>query len=192
MNDEPERVILFFPAPDAWERWLEKNGATSSAVWLKFAKKGSGIASLSYDEALESALCHGWIDGQKASFDDRHYLLRFSRRSRKSKWSQINREKAIRLEAEGRMQSPGLKEVEAAKTDGRWEDAYASQSRIEVPEDFQKRLDQRPEALAVFTTLKSSERYSILYRLHHAKKPETRERLIEKYLESLATGQGVR
>ncbi len=153
---------------------------------MKIAKKGSALASISYDTALEVALCHGWIDGQKKGLDHELWLQKFTPRGKKSIWSKINREKAERLMTEGKMQPAGLAEVERAKADGRWEAAYESQSRIEVPEDLQAALEANPAAKAFFATLNSGNRYAILVRMHHVKRAETRARKIDEYVEMLA------
>jgi uncharacterized protein YdeI (YjbR/CyaY-like superfamily) len=179
MNDQP---ILHFESEQAWEQWLEANHATSQGLWLKIAKKDSGIDSVSYAQALDVALCFGWIDGQKNKFDKQFWLQKFTPRRPKSRWSKINREKAMALIEQGRMRPAGLREVERARQDGRWDAAYASQSSITVPDDFQQALDQNPTARAFFDTLNSQNRYAILYRLQDAKKPETRQRRIEKFI----------
>ena len=146
----------------------------------------SPATTLTYQEALEAALCHGWIDGQKGRFDDRFWLQRFTPRGPRSKWSQVNREKAQALIAQGRMKPAGRAQVEAAQRDGRFEAAYAPQSRIAVPQDFQQALDENPPAAVFFATLSSSQRYSFLYRIHDAKRPATRERRIREFAAMLA------
>lgn len=173
----------------AWRRWLTAHHASESGVWLKFAKKGSPTATVSYPEALEEALCFGWIDGQVRRFDEHFYLQRFTPRRPRSKWSQINREKATRLISEGRMQPAGLAQVEAAKADGRWEAAYPAQSQARVPEDFQRALEENPEAHAFFRTLTGSARYAFLYRLHDIRKPEVRTKRIAEYIQRLSAGR---
>src|SRR5205823_463440 len=130
-----------FPSPEAWEAWLAREPETSRGLWLKLAKTSSGIAGLSKQDAIDGAVCHGWIDGQLDRFDDAHWLIRFTPRRPASKWSQINRARATALMAEGRMRAAGLRQVEQAKADGRWDDAYASQGRMAVPEDLQGALD---------------------------------------------------
>jgi uncharacterized protein YdeI (YjbR/CyaY-like superfamily) len=170
----------------AWEEWLDAHHAASEGVWLKLAKKGSRATTLTYAEALEEALRHGWIDGQKGSLDDSFWLQRFTPRGPRSKWSQVNRRKATELIEQGRMKAGGLIQVEAARRDGRWEDAYAPQSSVTVPEDFQAALDANPAAREFFATLRSSERYSYLYRIHDAKRTETRARRIREYVAMLA------
>lgn len=185
VSSRDELSVLYFESREHWEAWLEENHASSGGLWLKLARKGAGLPSVSYLEALEVALCYGWIDGQKASCDEHFWLQRFTPRRPKSKWSEVNREKALELIALGKMKSPGLKEVEAARKDGRWELAYASQRKMPVPEDFQEKLDQSLQAGEFFKTLDSRNRYAILYRIHDAKKPETRARRIEKFVAML-------
>lgn len=182
-NDLP---ILLFESWQGWEAWLKEHHADTKGVWLKVAKKGAGVLSVSYAEALDSALCYGWIDGQKAAFDERYWLQKFTPRGPKSMWSKINCAKVAALMAGGRMQPAGIRQVELAKADGRWELAYDSQSRITIPEDFQSELDKNAEAHTFFKTLNSVNRYSVLRRIQIAKKPETRAALIQKYIEMLA------
>jgi uncharacterized protein YdeI (YjbR/CyaY-like superfamily) len=158
-------------------------------VWVKIAKKGSGATTISYAEALEEAIRYGWIDGQKGAHDDAFWLQRFTARGPRSKWSQVNRRTATEMIERGTMKPAGLAQVHAAKEDGRWEAAYASQSTIEVPEDFRQALDANPAASEFFATLKRSERYSFLYRIHDAKRPETRARRIRDYVAILADGR---
>jgi uncharacterized protein YdeI (YjbR/CyaY-like superfamily) len=177
-------VIPFVSAGD-WEAWLEANHAASDGVWIKMAKKDSGIESVRYPEVLDSAICFGWIDGRREALDERHFLQRFTPRRPRSRWSRINREKAERLIAEGRMRPAGLAQVEVARADGRWDAAYEGQRTIAVPEDLQRELDARPEAKAFFAALNSQNRYAILYRLQEAKKPETRARRLTKFVAML-------
>lgn len=184
-----EQPILFFATPVELEAWIDEHGEESDGIWLKFAKKDSGIESVVYTEAVEIALSHGWIDGQAKRLDDRHYLQRFTPRRPRSKWSRINREKAERLIAEGRMRAGGLREIERAKEDGRWEDAYDSPSTATVPDDFQAALDAEPAAAEFFASLGSTKRYSFLYRITDAKRPETRAKRIAEYVELLARGE---
>ena len=183
--------VVRFETTDAWQDWLDANHATSTGLWIKLAKKESGIPSVTYSEALDVALCYGWIDGQKASLDAQFWLQRFTRRSRRSKWSKINTAKVDALKAQGRMKPAGLREVEAAQADGRWEAAYGSQSTIPVPEDLRARLDENPEARASFERLSSRNRYAILYRIQDAKKPETRARRIEQFIAMLTEGKTI-
>jgi uncharacterized protein YdeI (YjbR/CyaY-like superfamily) len=184
-NNSPEIPILLFAKPKDWEVWLKANHAHSSGLWLRLAKKNSGVESLTYAEALDIALCYGWIDGQKKSYDDATWLQKFTPRGTRSIWSKINREKAEGLIKSKRMKPAGLKAIESAKQDGRWDAAYDSQSKVTVPDDFQAALDQNAKAKAFFATLKSANRYAILFRIHTAKKAETRSRRIQQFIEML-------
>jgi len=177
-------VIAFATQPE-WEAWLAAEHGRSKGLWLKIAKKDSGVESVTYTEALEGALCYGWIDGQKGSLDERFWLQRFTPRGRKSKWSRINRDKATDLLERGRLQPAGLLQVEQARADGRWEAAYEAQSRVTVPDDLQRELDRNPTAQAFFATLSRVNRYAILYRLQDAKKPETRARRLAQFMTML-------
>ncbi|MEU7302996.1 YdeI/OmpD-associated family protein [Streptomyces sp. NPDC007189] len=181
--------ILAFPTREAWEKWLEEHHADVRGVWLKIPKKDSGIDGVDYPGALESALCFGWIDGQKKKLDERHWLQRFTPRRPGSKWSRVNRQKATELMEQGRMRPAGLREVEKAKADGRWEAAYESQSTATVPEDLRAALDAVPQARDFFATLDSRNRYAILYRIQDAKRPQTRTARIEKFVAMLAARQ---
>ena len=185
MTAKPDLPILAFESSNAWETWLEKHHATANGLWLKIAKKGSGIDTVSYAEALDVALCYGWIDGQKASFDDHHWLQRFTPRRPRSKWSKVNREKATELIKRGEMKPAGLREVERATQDGRWDAAYDAQSTATVPDDLRREFDKNVVARKFFSTLDSRNRYAILYQIQDAKKPETRARRIEKYVAML-------
>jgi uncharacterized protein YdeI (YjbR/CyaY-like superfamily) len=187
-NDLP---TLEFPDRAGWERWLADNHESSEGVWLKIAKKGAGVSTVTYAEALEDAICHGWIDGQKAPSDGAFWLQRFGPRGPRSRWSQVNRRKATDLIERGRMKPAGIAQVEAAKRDGRWDAAYAPQSTVTVPDDFQHALDANPKANDFFATLKRSERYSFLYRIRDAKRPETRARRISDYVAMLAEGETI-
>jgi uncharacterized protein YdeI (YjbR/CyaY-like superfamily) len=184
-----EQPVLFFSSPADLEAWLEENGEASDGIWVKFAKKASGIRSVGYAEAVELALCHGWIDGQVKRLDDDHYLQKFTPRRPRSNWSKINREKAERLIAEGRMSPAGLREVERAKEDGRWDDAFDPPTTATVPDDFQSALDAEPAALEFFESLAATKRYSFLYRIREAKRPETRAKRIAEYVELLREGR---
>src|SRR5947209_4664898 len=155
--------IVQFADSAAWNEWLEEHHAASPGVWLKIAKKASGIGTVNHPEALEEALCYGWIDGQRAPHDESFFLQRFTPRRPRSKWSQVNRDKVTKLIAEGRMKPAGLAQIEAAKQDGRWEAAYAPQSSQDIPEDFQRALEQNPAAYEFFKTLRGTRRYSFLY-----------------------------
>ncbi len=181
--------ILEFPDRQAWESWLEAEHDASSGVWIKIARKASGIPTVTHGEALEEALCYGWIDGQRAPHDDTFFLQRFTPRRARSKWSQNNRDKATKLIEEGRMKPAGLEQVEAAKQDGRWDAAYPPQSSQAIPEDFRRALEENPAANEFFATLKGTRRYSFIYRIHDAKRPETRARRIEQFVAMLAEGR---
>ena len=186
MTSKPELPVLEFSSQQQWADWLEQNHAQAQGVWLKFAKKGSGATTVTYGEAVEEALCYGWIDGQAARHDDSYYLQRFTPRRARSRWSQVNCGRAERLIAQKRMKPAGLAQVEAAKDDGRWEAAYAPPSAATAPEDLQRALDENPEAKAFFATLNATNRYAIIYRLHDAKRAETRARRIAEYVAMLA------
>jgi uncharacterized protein YdeI (YjbR/CyaY-like superfamily) len=175
----------------SWTRWLKRHHATAAGVWLRMAKKDSGIASIDHPAALEEALCYGWIDGQRKSEDAQHFLQRFTPRTKRSTWSQINRDKALKLIEEGRMQPAGLAEVERAKADGRWDAAYEAASVATVPPDLQAALDANKKAAKFFATLDARNRFAVLFRTQGAKKPETRARRIEKFVEMLAKGEKI-
>lgn len=181
--------ILPFESKQAWAKWLDTEHDRAAGIWLKFAKKNSGIPSLAYEEAVEVALCYGWIDGQKKGFDDKYWLQKFTPRRAKSTWSKINTDRAERLIARGEMHPAGLKEIEAAKEDGRWQVAYASQKNMTVPQDFQSALDKNKKAKAFFETLTGANRYAILLRIETAKKAETRPRRIQQFVEMLERGE---
>ena len=183
--------ILPFVDKKEWTDWLARQYGKSTGMWLKIAKKDSGIASLTYDEALESALCYGWIDGQKKGFDDKYWLQKFTPRGSKSIWSKINTEKAERLIANDEMKPAGLKAIEAAKKDGRWDAAYASQKNISVSVDFRTALNKNKKAKAFFETLNSVNRYAILFRIQTAKKAETRTKRIQQFVEMLERNEKV-
>ena len=180
-----------FKRPADWEKWLAKHHAASPGLWLKLAKKDSEIQSINYAEALDVALCYGWIDGQKKGFDDSFWLQKFTPRGRKSIWSKINRAKALAFIKSGQMQPAGLRAVELAKKDGRWEAAYDSHTTSVVPADFQDALDHNPAAGAFFTTLNSGNRYAVLFRIQTVKKAETRARRIKQFIEMLARHEKV-
>jgi uncharacterized protein YdeI (YjbR/CyaY-like superfamily) len=175
----------------AWEAWLAEQHTVSPGVWLKIAKKGSGTPGLSYAEALEVALCFGWIDGQKGRLDSHHWLQRFSPRKPGSRWSKINTEKAAELIEAGRMRPAGLRQVELARQDGRWGAAYAGQRTIGVPEDLERALVGNEAARAFFATLTGVNRYAILYRIGDAKRPQTRATRIAKYVAMLAAHETI-
>jgi uncharacterized protein YdeI (YjbR/CyaY-like superfamily) len=186
-----ELPILLFAGPPELEAWLEENAEGSAGVWLKIAKKGAAVPSVTYAEALELALCFGWIDSQKRGFDEQHFLQRFTPRRPGGRWSKINREKCEALLAAGVVRPAGLAEIEAAKADGRWEAAYESARTAKVPVDLQRELDASPEAAAFFAELDGANRYAILYRLDEAKKPETRERRLRKFVAMLERGEKI-
>jgi len=190
-DKKPEIPEVPFKDKKSWAAWLDKHHASSPGVWLKLAKKGSGIPSVSYPEALEAALCYGWIDGQKKPFDESWWLQKFTPRGPKSIWSKINRDKAEALVQSGEMKPAGLRAIERAKLDGRWDSAYDSQSKADVPSDFQAELERHPKAKAFFATLQSYNRYAILFRIHTAKKAETRARRIEQFIQMLERGEKV-
>jgi uncharacterized protein YdeI (YjbR/CyaY-like superfamily) len=182
--------IKHFKDQKAWEKWLSTHAA-EKGIWLQIAKKDSGIASVNYAEALEVALCHGWIDGQKRGHDGQFFLQRFTPRRPRSLWSKINIAHVERLIAAGRMQAGGLREVEAAKTDGRWNAAYQSFSGMEVPVELAEALKNNSKAKAFFDQLDKTSRYSFCWRVHTAKKPETRLARAQKFVEMLARGEKI-
>jgi uncharacterized protein YdeI (YjbR/CyaY-like superfamily) len=178
-----------FASAEEWEAWLRDHHATVPGIWIRFAKKGSGVPTVTYLEALHAALCFGWIDGQARSLDDAAYVQRFTPRRARSIWSKRNRDFATALIEAGRMQPAGLREVERAKADGRWDAAYDAPSTATVPEDLQRALDASPAAAEFFATLNSQNRYAILHRVQTAKRPETRARRIEKFVAMLEAGE---
>jgi uncharacterized protein YdeI (YjbR/CyaY-like superfamily) len=181
--------VVPFKSKKKWADWLARQHTKSPGVWLKLAKKNSAIASVTYDEAVEVALCYGWIDGQKKGLDDKYWLQKFTPRGPKSIWSKINTEKAARLIASSEMKPAGLQAVEAARKDGRWDAAYASQKNITVPDDFQAALQKHKKARTFFDALNSANRYAILFNIETAKKAETRARRIQKFVEMLEKGE---
>ena len=187
-EEAPRRL---FKTQEAWAAWLEKNHRTHAGLWLRIAKKDSGLRSVSYAEALESALCYGWIDGQKRPENENTWLQRFVPRSDRSIWSKINREKAEALIKGGRMKSAGLEAVERAQANGRWDAAYDSQSRSPIPEDFESALKRSPDARKFFGEIDSANRYAVLFRIHAAKKAETRARKIREFVSMLERGETV-
>ncbi|ODP33048.1 YdeI family protein [Pandoraea sp. ISTKB] len=182
---------LTFHDQEAWEHWLTQNGETSTGIWLRIPKKGTGKSVLTYEQAVESALCYGWIDGRKQAESDEYWLQRFTRRTAKSIWSKRNKDRVGALIAAGRMRPSGIREIETAKADGRWAAAYTSASNSVVPDDLQAALDASPEAQAFFVTLNSRNRYAILFRIQNAKKPETRARKIREFIEMLERGETI-
>jgi uncharacterized protein YdeI (YjbR/CyaY-like superfamily) len=183
--------ILEFESRAVWEVWLDANHAAARGVWIKIAKKASGIATVTHAEALEVALCFGWIDGQRLGFDEVWFLQRFTHRRPRSRWSQINRDKVESLIEQGMMRPAGLAEIERARADGRWDAAYAGRRKMEVPADLLARLELDPVAAAVFSNLDATNRYAVLYRLHHIKSPDARVRRIDQYVEMLARGETI-
>ena len=183
--DLAREEVLTFTSASSWARWLRAKGSSSGAVWLRLARKGSPLRTLSYQEALEEALCHGWVDGQKRALDDDAWLQRFSRRGPRSTWSQINREKATQLIEAGRMSPEGLAAVNAARAAGRWKKAYSSQAAAKIPADLASALEAHPDAAAFFATLDSRNRFAILFRLHQAAKAETRRRRLDNFVQML-------
>ncbi len=185
-QDSPKDLpILLFASPQEWEAWLHEHHVAAKGVWLRHAKKASGLQSVSYAEALDVALCYGWIDGQKKSYDEASWLQKWTPRGAKSVWSKVNREKIQQLTEQDRMQPAGIAAVEAAKQDGRWAAAYDTPSQATVPDDFQAALDLHPTASAFFATLNSQNRYGILWRIQTAKKAETRAKRIQQFIEML-------
>src|SRR6478672_2096089 len=183
--------VIAFKSQQAWDAWLTSHAARSKGLWLKLAKKSSGIASVSRPEAIDTALCHGWIDGQLDSFDENFWLIRFTPRQSSSKWSEKNRARALQLVELKRMKPAGLAEIERARKDGRWSAAYAPQSTAQVPDDLRAALAKSKAAKSFFETLDSTNRYSILHRIHSAKKPETRVARIEKFVAMLTESKTI-
>lgn len=183
-------VIAFASAAD-WGTWLNQEAGASKGLWLKLAKKSAMVRSVSRQEAIETAFCHGWIDGQLNKYDDQWWLVRFTPRSPKSKWSEVNRKAALKLIEEGRMLPLGLSKVQAAKADGRWDAAYAPRSTAIVPADLQAALDASPLAKRMFEELNGTNRYAILYRIHDAKTQKTRLHRIEKFVDMLERGDTI-
>jgi len=191
MTEPGNSTIKLFPSKQAWANWLDKNHGKSTGLWLRLAKKGAMTESVSYKDALEVALCFGWIDGQKRPESEQNWLQRFLPRSSKSIWSKINREKALSLIASGQMKAAGLAAIENAKKNGRWDAAYDSPSGAAVPGDLQSALDANPRSKAFFETLDRANRYAILWRIQTVKRNETRARKIETFIEMLARGEKV-
>jgi uncharacterized protein YdeI (YjbR/CyaY-like superfamily) len=189
MDPKPGEAIETFETSAALERWLTKHGASTAVIWAKIAKKKSGLRSITWSEAVDVALCFGWIDGQSKSLDATYVLQRLTPRGKRSKWSKLNRERVARLIESGRMRPTGLAEVERAKADGRWDAAYDSPSSASVPDDLAKALAKSKKAKAFFESLSGANRYAILHRLHDAKKPETRARRLEKFVAMLKNGE---
>jgi len=182
---------LAFEDARAWEAWLEREHGSAPGVWLRIAKASAGVPSVQYPQALDVALCYGWIDGVKRRIDADYWVQKFTPRAARSIWSKVNREKVQALIDAGRMRPAGLREIERAKADGRWEAAYDSVSKATVPDDLQAALDASPAALAFFGTLNSQNRYAILHRTQTAKKPETRARRIAQFVQMLERGEKI-
>lgn len=190
-NTSRELPIMLFARQQDWAEWLDQQHAESPGVWLRIAKKASGIESVSYAEALDVALCYGWIDGQRKAYDESSFLQKFTPRGPRSIWSKVNQGKVAVLIQNGKMQPAGLAAIERARQNGQWEAAYESQSRASVPEDLQAELDKHPQASAFFATLNSQNRYAILFRIQTAKKPETRARRIQQFIQMLENGEKI-
>lgn len=180
-----EQPTLLFETQADWEKWLESEFDKSDGVWLKIAKKDSGIDSITHLEALDIALCFGWIDGQRKGLDETYFLQKFTPRRKKSMWSAVNVEKVTKLIEAGKMREAGFKEIERAKADGRWDAAYAPQSKATIPDDLQAAFDANPEAYEFYKTLSSQNRYAVLFRLQQAKKPETRAKRLQQFITML-------
>lgn len=185
----PDYEIVEFSTPKLFEKWLSKHHDKAAGVWLRFYKKGSGIRTVKYSEALDAALCYGWIDGLVKSEGELSYLQKFTPRRSKSNWSDINRGHVARLIEEGRMTAAGLAQVEAAKADGRWEAAYLSPANITEPADFLKALKKNKAAYAFYKTLSKRNTFAMLYQIQTAKREETKQRRIEKFVEMCAKGE---
>lgn len=181
--------ILSFKNQKEFSSWLEKNHDKSDGIWLQLFKKASGVESITYAEAVEESLCYGWIDSLVNKLDEQSYIQKFTPRRAKSLWSKINIGHIERLTKEGRMKEAGLKEVERAKEDGRWQQAYDSPTHMKVPEDFIMEVNKMPKAKEFFETLNKSNKFYIAFQLHTAKKPETRERRIKKFMEMIERGE---
>ena len=186
----PDSPTLFKTA-EAFETWLKKHHAASDGLWLQIAKKGADEPSVTYPEAVEIALCWGWIDGQKKGLDDQHFLQRFTPRRARSIWSKINVAKVATLIEAGRMQPPGQAQIDAAQADGRWEQAYDGARTATMPDDLQAALDANAAAKAFFATLNTTNRYAVTWRVQTAVKPETRARRIVQLVDMLARGEAI-
>jgi uncharacterized protein YdeI (YjbR/CyaY-like superfamily) len=187
----PDLPVMELASAEAWDMWLAKHHASSPGVWLKIAKKGTGVATVTMPEVIETALCWGWIDGLRHGHDDVYFRQRMTPRKRGSRWSRINRDKAEALIAAGRMQPAGHREVEAARADGRWDAAYSGSRTMTVPDDLTRALRRNAAARRAFEQLDSRNRYAILYRIHDAKRSETRARRIEQFVTMLAEGRTI-
>lgn len=181
---------VFFPSALAFGEWLSQHHAKATEVAVGFYKVGTGKPSLTWKEAVDEALCYGWIDGVRHAFSEESYTIRFTPRRPRSNWSKINTENVARLVACGRMKEAGLKEVEAAKADGRWEAAYAGPRESEIPSEFMALLEGNPRAKATFDTMSKANQYAIAYRLQTAKRPQTKEKRMRDFIERLERGEG--
>jgi len=184
--DKSNIPILSFASPKEWEQWLAINYTNANGIWIRFFKKGSAVSSVTYTQALDEALCYGWIDGQKKLFDKQSYLTKYTPRRAKSIWSKKNIEHVARLYKLGKMKPSGIQEAENAKADGRWDRAYDSPSNMKIPDDFLKKLSQNKKAKTFFDTLNKTNTYAITWRLQTAKKLETREKRMEQLIEMLS------
>jgi len=191
INKSNELPVMFFGEQQSLENWLENNHDTSPGIRLQISKKNSGVVTVSYDEALESALCYGWVDSQKEKFDEKMWVQRFTPRRAKSIWSKVNKDKAELLITNGRMKPSGFKAIEAAKKNGHWDKAYESQSIASMPEDFAIELERNVKAMAFYDTLNSQNKYAILFRIHNAKKQETRAKRIQQFVAMLEKGEKI-
>lgn len=186
---EKDLEIIPFKSPKEWKEWLSKNHSLEKGIWLRFFKKDSGIKTITFSQALDEALCYGWIDGQAKSYDEKSWIQKFTSRRKKSVWSKRNTEHIERLIKLGKMKPTGLKEVESAKADGRWEKAYDSPSKMIIPNDFLKELSKNKKAKAFFETLNKTNTFAIAWRLQTAKKSETREKRMKIILDMLSRGE---
>ena len=185
----PDLPVKLFKTPDAWSKWLDANHAKSSGIWMRIAKKDADITSINYAEALDVALCYGWIDGQKRPLDASSWLQRFTPRGPRSLWSKVNTGKAQVLIDSGRMRPPGLAAIASAKASGRWESAYQPSSTATVPPELQAALDRNPKAKAFFETLRGANRYALIFRVSSAKKPETKAKRVADFVARLERGE---
>ena len=187
----PDLPVKLFKSQDAWAKWLETNHAKSPGIWMRIAKKDGGLTSVNYADALDVALCHGWIDGQKRPLDEASWLQRFTPRGARSMWSTINKGKAKTLIESGRMRPSGMAAIESAKADGRWDAAYGPSSTAEVPPELRAALDRSPKAKAFFETLRGANRYALIYRVHTAKKAETKAKRVADFIARLERGETI-
>jgi uncharacterized protein YdeI (YjbR/CyaY-like superfamily) len=184
-----ELPVIGFASREQWRRWLAEHHESSDGVRVKMARKATGLRTVTLAEAVEVALCYGWIDGQGKRLDDEFWTVRFTPRRPRSRWSRINRDRALELIDRGEMQPAGMREIERAQADGRWDAAYEPASTAAVPDDLQRALDAEPRARETFAALDSRNRYAVLHRIAEARRPETRARRIEKHVAMLAEGR---